>query len=340
MKLILEPWRIPDGEFKPDNFHYGHSKPYRLWFEYLRLSPTYWLAHKHCTKYKGGLTDDEKKNLPQDFDEVIKTYEHFGNVYQPLFRIWWINTGTRLFGAPKKPIAVTSLIKILQHTQKTEQECQSALNHYVHSQSDYYGRHGFMVLAIPLTGKRSDLIKEVSQLILEEDLKPIQHINHGVNDKETSTYKLYGLRFRYEAAKVGLRLLWTRSQYRDLEPWQIGSLANISKIHRFPDINAPPKNESERKNRIVLGSLTNRKLRASIWMMENAARGRFSCQDEIDIPEIDYQYLWQNIQRRIEANQKRITDIRQQIEDGHLWDLFLYYGDSFDYKEIRTKIPE
>jgi hypothetical protein len=194
------------------------------------------------------------------------------------------------------------------------------------------------MLAIPLTGKRSDLIKQVSQLILQEDIKPIQRIDNRSNQQNTPIYRLYGERFRYEAAKIGLRLLWTRAKERDLEPWQIGALAEISRIHRFNDIYANPMSTLDKRNKIILGSLTKRKLRSAIWVMENAARGRFSCNDEIDIPDIDYQYLWQNIRRRMQANEKRMASIRQQIADGHLWDLYHYYGDTFDEHEIRTKI--
>ena len=333
-----EPWEQPEAEFKLDNFHYEYSKPYRLWFEYLRLSPTYWLAHKQCTGYKGGLNDNEKKNLPKDFDEVITTYEHFGNVYQPIFRTWWINTGIRLFGAPSKPLAVEPLIKTWQSTPQTEQKCIESVKQYLRGQNDIEGGHGFLMLAIPLTGKRSDLIKQVSQLILDEDIKPIQRTSSHDNQQNALIYRLYGERFRYEAAKIGLRLLWIRAKERELDAWQIGALAEISRIHRFNDIYSQPQNNFEKRNRIILGTLTKRKLRSSIWVMENAARGRFSCNDEIDIPDIDYQYLWQNIRRRMQANEKRMASIRQQIANGHLWDLYHYYGDSFDEHEIRTKI--
>lgn len=334
----LEPWQIADAEFKTDHFHYEFSKPYRLWFEYLRLSPSYWLAHKHCTGYKGGLTDIEKHNLPKDFDDVIRTYQHFGNIYQPLFRTWWINRGVHLFGAPSRPLTVQPLIKVLQPDLQTEHQCITSVKRYLSEQSEIEGQHGFLMLAIPLTGKRSDLVKQMNQYILEADIQPIQRENSYRLPKDTPTYTLHGERFRYEAAHIGLRLLWTRAKERDLDPWQVGALARISKTHKFKDIFAPARDEYEKHNRIVLGTLTNRKLRASIWIMENAARGRFSCQDEIDIPKMNYQYLWQTIRRRMQANETRIAHIRQQISDGHLWELFHYYGDSFDHKVITRKV--
>lgn len=332
-----EPWEIPDAEFKADNFHYQFSKPYRLWFEYLRLSPSYWLAHKHYTAYKGGLSDVEKQNLPQDFDEVLKTYHHFGNVYQPLFRTWWINRGVHLFGAPSKPVSVQPLIKVLKPDLQTEQKCIKSVSRYLSQQSEFDGQHGFLMLAIPLTGKRSDLVKQTCQLILEEDIQPITRQN-SILDSTDITYSLYGERFRYEAAHIGLRLLWTRAKERDLDPWQIGALARISMTHKFKDIFAPARDEYEKHNRIVLGTLTNRKLKTSIWVMENAARGKFSCHDAIDIPTMDYQYLWQNIRRRMQANEKRIASIRQLIADGHLWDLFHDYQDGFDHHVITKKV--
>ena len=57
-----EDWEFEGFEFKKGSFHYETSKPYRLWYEYLRLSPIYLLAHKQRTT-KGGLTEEQKKLL-------------------------------------------------------------------------------------------------------------------------------------------------------------------------------------------------------------------------------------------------------------------------------------
>ena len=56
----IKPWEFDGFEYENGAFNYDISKPYRLWFEYLRRSPTYLLAHKHKTAYKGGLTEAQK----------------------------------------------------------------------------------------------------------------------------------------------------------------------------------------------------------------------------------------------------------------------------------------
>ena len=59
-------WEIEGFEFLKGSFHYEKSQPYRLWYEYLRLSTIYFQAHKERTS-KGGLTEQEIKELPDDF---------------------------------------------------------------------------------------------------------------------------------------------------------------------------------------------------------------------------------------------------------------------------------
>ena len=49
--------------------------------------------------------------------------------------------------------------------------------------------------------------------------------------------------------------------------------------------------------------------------MENAARGKFSCNDEVEIPEINYQYMWQNIRRRMQANENDFKKMKILISN-------------------------
>jgi hypothetical protein len=67
-----------------------------LMLEYLRLSPTYELARKYRT---GKLTAKEKKLLPSDFDQVLKTYDEYGDVSTVKFADWWVSTGIGLYGS-------------------------------------------------------------------------------------------------------------------------------------------------------------------------------------------------------------------------------------------------
>jgi len=305
VNVILEPWRIPEAEFKPESIYYEMSKPYRLWFEYLRLSPTYWLAHKNHWLYKGDLTKEERRTLPPDFDEVIKTYNRFGNVYGDIFRTWWNNQGAYAFGAPTSLNNVELVSKAWYGDHKSNiDKCFSDIqDYYTKGAADFYfNSHDILLVSIPKKGKKSDLKKQLEQLIDENCYDILEMSKDSQQNEDNRIYKLHGERFRLKASITGLRLLWTKAQYRNLESWQIGALADISKIHKFTNIKKPPKNDKERQDRITLGALTNRKIKSALVVMENAARGKFSCNDDVVVPEINYQYMWQNIRRRTQAN--------------------------------------
>ena len=321
LSLDLEPWNTSEAEFKPENIYYELSKPYRLWYEYLRLSPTYWLAHKHITGYKGGLTEDERKKLPLDFDDVIKTYERFRDVYSQTFGSWWSQKGSTIFHAPLRSNKVELISKAL-HGIPSIDSCIADIENYfgkgelnvnpstgqsidpITGISAYKARSELLVVSIPIRVNKSDAMKQLKMIIDDNCYDLLEIPKNSQHTVSSHIYKLHGERFRLKASITGLRLLWTKAQHRNLEPWQIGALAEISKIHKFPNIHIPPKNAIEYQSRITLGSLTNRKLKSAVVVMENAARGKFSCNDEVEIPEINYQYMWQNIRRRMQANEK------------------------------------
>jgi hypothetical protein len=337
LRTYLEPWLIPEAEYKPESIYYELSKPYRLWYEYLRLSPTYWLAHKHKTGYKGGLSEDERKKLPTDFDDVIKTYEVFGDVYCYIFKIWWKAVGSNIFNSPLTPTQVDIVSKVLYDPYDINEsnnlsfnieylfnkkdnskinKCMSDIKEYFEKNNSGSNRaDDFIILSVPIKSKKSDLIRQFETIVTEHCVNPIL-MSKDVNQHQGGTiYTLHGERFRLKASTVGLRLLWTTAKYRNLESWQIGALTDISKIHKFPNIHIKPKDDKEYQSRISLGSLTNRKIKSSIVVMENAARGKFSCNDEVEIPEINYQYMWQNIRRRMQANTKQYIKFKDLAED-------------------------
>lgn len=73
------------------NSHPKHE--HYLFFQFLVISPSYWLAHKIKTKKR--INTEEK--IPSDIKTVLKTYEIVGNVYDLLFEDWWEKNGYELF---------------------------------------------------------------------------------------------------------------------------------------------------------------------------------------------------------------------------------------------------
>lgn len=67
-------------------------------FNYLKISPSYWLAHR-VIKLGEKIPANE---LPKDFEQVVDTYKKLGNVYQREFYEWWLEGAYKAFGVNKK----------------------------------------------------------------------------------------------------------------------------------------------------------------------------------------------------------------------------------------------
>lgn len=67
-------------------------------FNYLKISPSYWLAHRAIEL--GEIIPANE--LPKDFEQVLDTYKKLGNVYQREFYEWWLEGAYKAFGVNKK----------------------------------------------------------------------------------------------------------------------------------------------------------------------------------------------------------------------------------------------
>ena len=296
-------WEMENLEFKKGSFHYEVSKPYRLWYEYLRLSPTYLLAHKERTT-KGGLTEDQLKTLPSDFDEVRKTYNAFGNVYNKPFRSWWVWHGAKLFGLPSSKLEAKRLAFIPSDREIDKEACLNDIKAYISRTNPSY-----MLMSVPLTGNRSEILKAVSKQLDDAFLCPLQ-----------ASYSLSGERFHHDALSIGLRLLWMKAREPDLTVWRLGIKAKVSSDPKYRnlDIDRTKLDATMREVPPVLSTLTSRTLRQAKLVMENAARGKFPCKDEVALPTIDYQNISELTGIRLKANTRYARDILDSIVSGAL----------------------
>jgi hypothetical protein len=71
---------------------------HEYFFYYLKISPSYWLAHRLIAL---GETIPSNE-LPKDFEQVLATYRKLGSVYQLEFYEWWLAGAYKAFGVNKK----------------------------------------------------------------------------------------------------------------------------------------------------------------------------------------------------------------------------------------------
>jgi len=249
-----------------------------LMLEYLRLSPSYELARK---ARMGKLTAAEKKQLPTDFDLVLKTYDEYGDISTIKFADWWVQTGMGLYGSDYIKPQVRQIGRI-EKDEEYEIGFSKALEHYFKSFRKHEGNGPGLILAVPLGMTKKAILKEVSNMINKAGVVVPPKAQKA---KRSLTAK----RLRSAPLFIGLHLLWAKAQHPDWANWRLGVAAKVSPTNTVGlDINTAKATAKTADQRINLTVLTSRALKKAQLISENAARGRFPDSKAIPLPEYDY----------------------------------------------------
>jgi hypothetical protein len=299
------PWVLRGSDFSKQDWHVVPTAGFQLMFEFLRLSPSYELARKHRTK---GLNQRETASLPADFDQVLKTYDLLGDVSADFFRSWWLKRGLEVFGNPYKKPRV-HCIGVLNAGKTIElNEMASPITSYLNNERNEEGLNASLVLSVPLTLKRSDLLKQISKLIVDS-----RDIETEVDKKPK--LKLVSKRLRPDVLFKGLGLLWLRAAKPNWELWRLGAKAGLSDSYSTVlDPNAPKKSKSfiEKDDRIIMSKITSRYLSKYEAIAENAARGLFPT----DRPVLSAGYDYPLIAKRLQARSVFIREKKSKIKNS------------------------
>jgi len=256
-----------------------------LMLEYLRLSPTYELARK---VKKGKLTAAEKRQLPNDFDLVLKTFDEFGDVSSISFADWWSSRGFPLFGSDYTKPQVRQIGRI-DKEEEYEIGFSKALEQYFNTFRKHEGNGPGLILTIPLGMPKRAILKEVSNLINKAGVAvPIK----AQKAKRSLTAK----RLRSAPLIIGINLLWAKAQHPDWANWRLGVRAKVSpKNAQGLDISTAKTTAKTADQRINMTVLTSRALKKAQYIAENAARGRFPDSKPIPLPEFDYEDIYKRM---------------------------------------------
>lgn len=300
------PWVLRGSDFSKQDSHVSPTAGFQLMFEFLRLSPSYELAHKHRTK---GLNQRETAALPKDFDQVLKTYDLLGDVSTDFFRSWWLKRGLQVFGNPYKKPRVHS-IGVLSAGKTVElSEMASPITRYLNNERIDEGLNASLLLSVPLTLKRSELLKQISKLIAQSS-----DIDTEVDMKPQ--LKLVSKRLRPDVLFKGLRLLWLRAAKPNWELWRLGAKAGLSDSYSAVlDPNAPKKSKTliEKDDRIIMSKITSRFLTKYEAIAENAARGLFPTDRPVLSVGYDYPLIAKRLQDRSILIRKRKSAFKEKL---------------------------
>ena len=256
-----------------------------LMLEYLKLSPTYELARKYRT---GKLTANEKKLLPSDFDQVLKTYDEYGDISTVKFADWWVSTGIGLYGSEYIKPQVRQIANI-EKNEEFEPGFTRALEHYFKTIRKHEGSGPGLILAIPLGMPKKTILKEVARMIGRAGVTVLPKA-------QKASRPLAAARLRSKPLFIGLSLLTFKARFPNKENWRLGVMAGVSpKNAAGLDINAKKNTVLTTDQRINMTILTCRALKKAQYIAENAARGSFPNSKPIVLPEFE----WGDILQRL-----------------------------------------
>jgi len=140
----------------------------RWWWEYLRLSKTYWL-----------LCQTSGSQSPRVMDaRLAAVYRKFGNVYDSSFDDWWKSHGAHLFQEQKEPPKVIEIASDM-----------SNLSQY---------RDGKLLIEIPLVLSRATIQRKISAILKTHET---ERINNRLKISE-SAFPINPVRYRLHTLKT------------------------------------------------------------------------------------------------------------------------------------------
>ena len=278
-----------------------------LMVEFLRISPSYALAHEIRTKkiapskqaplilklYRDAekpLTKQAERDVIKDFDRVLSTYDEYGDIFQCSFEEWWANRGLAIYGSPyNKPIV--KKIAGMSKGELYEPLFGRALEHYFHKQRVGEGNPPTLLLAVPLGQPKRQLLARISKLIDDEAVL--------LPSKSQRTIKpLAAKRLRSAPLFIMLRILMARAQYPEIPLWRIGKHVGVSQKYAQIEITLNKKRLQDADAKIHLSILTSRYLLKAKCVAEQAARGQFPSSSKLILPTFDLDAIFKRLQAR------------------------------------------
>ena len=140
----------------------------RWWWEYLRLSKTYWMLCQTSGSYNARTLDER----------LAAIYRKFGNVYDLSFEQWWKKRGSFIFKEQKEPPKVIEIAQDL-----------SNLSVY---------RDGKVLIEIPLVLSRATIQRKISAIL---KLHETERVNNKLEISE-SEFPINPVRYRLHTLQV------------------------------------------------------------------------------------------------------------------------------------------
>ena len=239
---------------------------YMLWVEYLALSPSYELARQYRA---GKLSTEDKGILPEDFDQVLATYDDFGDVQRQTFLPWWRERGMSLCGFKGQKPKVTRFAGF-KHILNRGPDPFPNLHKYIDENWINEGGQTTILVAIPIGLPKARITSQIGA-ILDKYPKPVKKIK-----AQKSKYSLAGKRQNKDMLFRYMKVLRMRAAYPNEVLWRVGVRSGVSDTYSpVLDYKAKTVPKQDTYYRMMLTILTSRAFQRGTLIAENAARGIF-----------------------------------------------------------------
>ena len=252
------------SDFRSDGVWATKLGFYLLWMEYLAVSPSYELARRYRA---GVLTDEEREQLPLDFDVVLAVYDDLGDVQRITFLDWWAERGLAAFGYEGAKPRVRR-IDSLRSTRY--RNAAGRVQEFIEGEWTEQSQPNVMLVSIPIGLPKTQITRQIGKLLARyED-------EHRVLPERKAKYPLVGTRQRKDTLFRYLFVIWVRCAMPRQALWRVGVRARVSDTYsRELDAKARVRRGEQDYDRNVLAVLTSRAWSRGLALAENAARGRF-----------------------------------------------------------------
>lgn len=301
-------WGVATSDLAKEGWHVDEHYAHMFFFNYLRFSPSYLLARK---ANKTGLSLADKKSLPKDFDQVLKTYDLLGDVHNTLFRYWWQRNGHEVFGVPyEKPRA--QIISVVDGANKSSKRYEDELAHFLANERQQKVSGSSLIISIPIDHSPAKALRLIKQYLQEHE-----HLCEPGSKEIQPILTLQGQRFNSNALMKGFGLLMFKAAFPKMEHWRLGVSAKLSDSYS-PALDRKAKRQTkdviEAGDRILMGKITYRSLDKYQKIAENAARGKFPCSDPVDCASFDWPALNAQYQKTVKWEQKELERMQKQTK--------------------------
>ena len=294
-----QPWQLHARDFTKKQVYAKQDWRFQMFFEYLRLSPSFLLAVESDEQgLLEGLKDKDRATV------VWKTRSDMGNIFEVIYKEWWMENGLTLFGVhtSKPKIQLINRLSPLSDDALLFDQSTIQLTDYMKGNFAKQGRPDSVLLSIPLGQKRTATIRELKKLLAEVEKEVTPYIPETL-------YQVENNKMQYRRLLAGLRLMYMRARRPHEDLWRIAARAKISHSHGRIDPNAPKKDLQNAQGRRMLTIMASRLIHDTLIIAENAATGIFPSLNPIDTTLFDAEKLGWRLKETIQWEKVRKAEI-------------------------------